>query len=85
MKRSEHLAKEGKVEVYYCGLLTAKVITDDERCKNASKLRYLATDLDVLYDGKEATADIYESRDNDEIFAVVNVWENGSPKGWCSE
>ena len=73
MKRSERLAKEGKVEVYCLGGFSiAKVI---ENCNAIKNLRYIATDFDCLYDGKEVSADIYESNNLEDLgewYAVIN-------------
>ena len=68
MKRSERLAKEGKVEVYIGSLEMAKVI---KNCNAIKNLRYIATDFDCLYDGKEANADVYED-DNRNLYAVID-------------
>lgn len=73
MTRSERLAKEGKVEVYCLGgFARANVIKD---CNAKKGLRYVGTDYECLYDGKEVNADIYESNDLEDLgewYAVIN-------------
>lgn len=72
MKRSERLAKEGKIEVNCGSFEIATVITAEEMCRRASMLRYLCTDFEALYDGREVEADIYEDEWNaGELFAVI--------------
>lgn len=71
MKRSERLAAMGLVEVYAGEIITARVITPDELSKNAAALRYIGTDRDALYNGREVSADIYESRESDAHFAII--------------
>ena len=68
MKRSERLAKEGKVEVYIGSLEKADVI---KNCNAKKNLRYIGTDFNCLYDGKEVNADVYEGKDG-ELYAVIN-------------
>lgn len=68
MKRSERLAKEGKVEVYIGSLEKADVI---KNCNAKKNLRYIGTDFNCLYDGKEVNADVYEDKDG-ELYAVIN-------------
>ena len=68
MKRSERLAKEGKVEVYIGSLEMARVI---KHCNAIRNLRYIGTDFDCLYDEKEVNADVYEDKDGN-LYAVIN-------------
>lgn len=70
MKRSERLAKEGKIEVDIGEFAIAKVITAEQMSANARKLRYIGTDRTALFDGREVSANIYENNDG-EIFAVI--------------
>lgn len=67
MTRSERLAKEGKVEVHIGILEKADVI---KNCNAKKNLRYVCTDFDCLYDGKEASADVYEDEDG-KLYAVI--------------
>lgn len=72
MTRSERLAKEGKVEIYIGSLETATVI---DNCNAKKNLRYIATDYNCLYDGKEVSADVYESNNLEDLgewYAVIN-------------
>lgn len=68
MTRSERLAKEGKIDVYIGSAEIAKVIP---HCNARKNLRYIGTDFDCLYDGREASADVYEDMEGD-LYAVVN-------------
>ena len=71
MKRSERLAREGQIEVYVGSFETAKVISFEElQCKDL--LRYIGTDFEALYDGREVRADVYEDEWNDLLFAVID-------------
>lgn len=70
MTRSERLAREGKIEVYIGSFELAEVVSAAEICKR-SDLRYIESDNDTLYNGKQARADIYESRETGELFAYV--------------
>ena len=67
MKRSERLAKEGKVEVYIGSFETAAVI---DNCNAKKNLRYIGTDFECLYDGKEVSANVYEDEDGN-LYAVI--------------
>lgn len=67
MTRSERLAKEGKVGVYIGSFETAIVI---EHCNAKNNLRYIGTDFECLYDGKEVNADVYEDEDGG-LYAVI--------------
>ena len=69
MTRSERLAKEGKVEVYIGNLETASVI---KHCNEKRNIRYIGTDFECLYNGKEVSADVYENEDG-ELYAVINT------------
>ena len=71
MKRSERLAREGKIEVYIGSVETATVITAEQMSRQARYLRYLCTDYEALYDGREVSADVYEEKYSGELFAVV--------------
>lgn len=72
MKRSERLAREGKVEVYCGSFEVATVISAEEMVRRASMLRYLCTDFEALYDGREVSVDIYEDEwNNGVLFAVI--------------
>ena len=71
MKRSERLAQEGKVEVYIGSFEIAKVISFEE-LQHKDLLRYIGTDSEALYDGREVQADVYEDEWNDLLFAVIN-------------
>jgi hypothetical protein len=71
MKRSERLAREGKIEVYIGSYEIAKVITDKEMSAQAQKLRYICTDFGALYDGREVSANVYENEQTDELFATI--------------
>jgi hypothetical protein len=71
MKRSERLAKEGKIEVDIGEFAIAKVITAEQMSANARKLRYIGTDYNALFDGREVSANIYEN-DGGELFAVID-------------
>lgn len=71
MKRSERLAREGKIEIYIGSVEIAKVITDKEMSAQAQKLRYIGTDHEALYDGREVWANVYEDRQTDELFATI--------------
>lgn len=69
MTRSERLAKDGKVDVRCYGKsFTAKVI---KNCNDVSDSKYIGTDFDCLYNGKEVTADIYEDKDGN-LYAIIN-------------
>lgn len=71
MTRSERLARENKIEVVVFGeCLIAKVITKDEMYK--MDLRYVGTDMECLYNGDWAKADIYKPNGLDiHLYAVV--------------
>lgn len=69
MTRSERLAKDGVVEVYVGSFEKASVI---EHCNAVKNLRYIGTDFNCLYDGKEADADVYEDEDG-KLYAVINI------------
>lgn len=74
MKRSERLAKEGKIEVNCGSIEVATVVSKSwiSRRARASMLRYIGTDFEALYDGREVSADIYEDELNDGgLFAVI--------------
>lgn len=71
MKRSERLAREGKIEVYIGSYEIAKVITSKEMSAHASTLRYIGTDYEALYDGREVCANVYENEQTDELFATI--------------
>lgn len=71
MKRSERLAREGKIEVYIGSCEIAKVITDKEMSAMAQRLRYIGTDFEALYDGREVVANVYEDEQADELFATI--------------
>lgn len=69
MTRSERLAKTGRVDVSYLGgFETARVL---KTCNELDGLRYVATDFECLYDGKDAIADIYEDEEGN-VFAVID-------------
>lgn len=70
MKRSERLAKEGKVEVYIGEIATAKILTNNEFCRVAKDLRYIGTDYNALYNGNSAWANVYENEDGN-LYAVI--------------
>lgn len=70
MKRSERLAREGKVEVYIGSVEVAKVISEKEMTARARNLRYIGTDNEALYDGREVAANVYEDEDGD-LFATI--------------
>lgn len=69
MTRSERLAKEGKVGVYIGSFETATVI---KHCNVKRNIRYIGTDFECLYNGKEASADVYEDEDG-KLYAVINA------------
>ena len=69
MTRSERLAKDGVVEVYIGSLEKANVI---KHCNAKKNLRYICTDFDCMYDGKEVNADVYEDEDGN-LYAVINT------------
>ena len=69
MKRSERLAREGKVEVYIGSFEIATVMHPNELQNRP--FRYLGTDDECLYDGKEVSADVYEDEMNDVLFAII--------------
>ena len=71
MKRSERLAREGKIEVYIGSCEIAKVITANEMSAQAHKLRYIGTDYEALYDGREVSANVYEDEQANELFATI--------------
>lgn len=68
MTRSERLAKEGKVGVYIGSFETANVI---KHCNAKRNIRYICTDFECLYDGREVSADVYEDEDG-KLYAVIN-------------
>lgn len=68
MTRSERLAKEGIVEVYIGSLEKASVI---KHCNAIKNLRYICTDFDCLYDGKNISANVYEDEDG-KLYAVID-------------
>lgn len=70
MNRSERLAKEGKVGVCVGSFETATVIP---HCNAKRNIRYIGTDFDCLYDGKEVNADVYEDEDGN-MYAVINPY-----------
>lgn len=74
MKRSERLAREGKIEVYIGSLEIAKVITDKQMSARAQTLRYICTDFGTLYDGREVSANVYEDTQTDELFATIESY-----------
>ena len=71
MKRSERLAKEGKIEVNIGSLEIAKVISSQEMSRMANNLRYLGTDYDALYDGHEVWANVYEDEMTNQLYATI--------------
>ena len=71
MTRSERIAREGLIEVYAGEIITARVITPDEMSKNAARLRYIGTDYESHYNGREVLANIYEERDNGAHYATI--------------
>ena len=71
MKRSERLAKEGKIEVNIGNFAVAKVITAEQMSANAQNLRYIGTDYEALYNGSEVWANVYEDENNGELFATI--------------
>ena len=72
MKRSERLAKEGKIEVYIGSFEVAKVITNEEMSAQAQNLRYIGTDHEALFDGREVSANVYEDEQADALFATID-------------
>lgn len=68
MTRSERLAREGKVEVQYLGGFELAEVVKLSSIRGA---RYVCTDFDCRYDGKDVQADIYESRDGERLFAII--------------
>lgn len=68
MTRSERLAKEGKVGVYVGSAEIATVIKNYNAKRN---IRYIGTDFECLYDGREVQADVYEDEDG-KLYAVIN-------------
>lgn len=72
MTRSERLAKEGKVEAYIGNIVIAKVLTPNEFRFHASHIHYVCSDFEALYNGKEATVNIYEDINNGEYFATLD-------------
>lgn len=75
MTRSERLAKEGKIEVH-CGTLeVAKLLTDGEFAKIANSLRYIGTDDDAKFAGRDVSANIYENEDG-ALYAVIGYYYN---------
>lgn len=68
MTRSERLAKEGIVEVYIGSLEKANVI---QHCNAKDNLRYICTDFNCMYDGRETNADVYEDEDGN-LYAVLH-------------
>ncbi len=69
--RSERLAAENKIDVYFLGgETTAQIITAQELNKNTAQYRYICTDHGALYDGREVWANIYEN-DDGAIFATI--------------
>ena len=70
MKRSEVLAKEGKIEVYVGSLEIALVISKDQMSKRASKLRYIGTDYEASYNGNQVWANVYEDVEGN-LFATI--------------
>lgn len=75
MTRSERLAKEGKIEVY-CGTLeVAQLLKDKEFTKTAPALRYIGTDDDAKYDGRNVSANVYEDEDG-RLCAVIGYYYN---------
>lgn len=70
MKRSERLAREGKIEVNIGNFVLAQVITPETMSKGAHGLRYIGTDYAALYDGLEVWANIYEN-DDGALFATI--------------
>lgn len=68
MTRSERLAKEGKVGVYIGSFETAIVI---KHCNEKRNIRYICTDFECIYDGREVQADVYED-DDGKLYAVIN-------------
>ena len=71
MTRSERLAREGKIEVYIGSFETAKVISFEE-LQIKDLLRYIGTDYEARYDGREVQADVYDDEWNDVLYAVIN-------------
>ena len=71
MKRSERLAKEGKIEVNIGNFDIAKVITAEQMSANAQNLRYIGTDYEALYNGSEVWANVYEDENNGALFATI--------------
>ena len=75
MTRSERLAKEGKIEVY-CGTLEiARLLSDKEFTKASPALRYIGTDDDAKYNGRNVSANVYEDEDG-RLFAVIGYYYN---------
>ena len=70
MKRSERLALEGKIEVDVGTFEIAQVVTLDDLNKKHRDARYIGTDITALYNGADATADVYEDDDGN-LYAVV--------------
>lgn len=67
MTKSERLAREGKISVDVGNFEIATVIPD---CNAVSKLRYIGTDFNALYNNCEVAADVYEDSDGN-YFAVI--------------
>lgn len=70
MKRSERLAKEGKIEVNIGNFEIATIITAAQMSANAQILRYIGTDYEALYNGGEVWANVYED-ENNRLFATI--------------
>ena len=68
MTRSERLAKDGIVEVYIGSLEKANVI---QHCNAKKNLRYICTDFNCMYNGRETNADVYEDEDGN-LYAVLH-------------
>ena len=75
MTRSDRLAKESKIEVY-CGTLEiAHLLSDNGFTKRAPALRYIGTDDDAKYNGRDVSANVYEDEDG-RLFAVIGYYYN---------
>ena len=71
MKRSERLAREGKIEVYIGSFEIATIIQPNELQNRP--FRYIGTDDSCFYNAQEASADVYEDELNDCLCAIVTI------------
>lgn len=60
-----------KISVNCLGSITDAEVIEDNLNGLPRELRYVCTDFEVVYNGNDVTADVYEDKYTGELFAVI--------------